>query len=78
MERILGIWPTLSALAADLKLPYPTVAAWRQRGSIPAKHDLDLIEAAKLRGHELSLRDLAQMRRDPSNHVREATLDVKR
>lgn len=63
MEHIERIWPSFAALAADLKLPYPTVAAWRQRGNIPARYDLDLIEAARTRGKVLTLNDLAQMRR---------------
>lgn len=58
------IWPTLAALAQDLGKPYPTVAAWKQRGRIPADYDLDLIEAAKRKGAVLTLDQLAQARRD--------------
>jgi hypothetical protein len=63
MEHILTIWPTLADLAADLQKPYQTVAAWKQRGRIPADHDLDLIEAAKRRGRTLTLEELARARR---------------
>lgn len=63
MEHIKRIWPRMSDLAADLKKPYPTVAAWMQRGRIPADHDLDLIEAAAKRGHTLTLEQLALSRR---------------
>jgi hypothetical protein len=63
MEQIIRIWPSLALLATDLGVPYPTVAAWRQRGSIPARYDLDLVEAARRRGHELALSDLAEARR---------------
>ncbi|MWP39405.1 carph-isopro domain-containing protein [Cereibacter azotoformans] len=62
MENIFRIWPSLADLAADLSKPYPTVAAWKQRGSIPASYDLDLIAAAGRRGAELTLLDLAQAR----------------
>lgn len=62
MENIFSIWPTLSDLAKDLGKPYPTVASWRQRGSIPAKYDLALVRAAKERGHDLSLTEIAEGR----------------
>lgn len=63
MEHIFDIWPTTADLASDLRVPYTTAASWRIRGSIPAKHDLDLIAAAAARGHELRLETLAAMRR---------------
>lgn len=62
MEQINAIWPSLSDLAADLRKPYTTVQSWVQRRSIPARYDLELIEAAKLRGGELTLQQLAEMR----------------
>lgn len=63
MEHITRIWPTISELAADLGVPYTTAAAWHQRGSFPAKRDLDLIEAAKRRGESLTLEQIAEARR---------------
>ncbi len=63
MEHILNIWPSTVDLANDLGVPYTTAASWRARGSIPAKHDLDLVAAAAVRGHELKLETLAEMRR---------------
>lgn len=63
MEHISYIWPKMAALAADLGLPYQTVAAWKWRGRIPADYDLDLIEAARKRGHTLTLDQLAAARR---------------
>ena len=63
MENILNLWPTLTQLSQDIAVPYPTVAAWKRRGSIPAKFDLDLIDAAQRRGHVLTLDDIAQARR---------------
>jgi hypothetical protein len=62
MKHIFDIWPTLSDLAADLGRPYPTVAAWKQRGSIPARYDLKLVQAAEKRGRTLSFEDLALAR----------------
>ncbi len=63
MEHIFAIWPTTAELAADLRVPYTTAASWRQRGSIPAKHDMDLIAAAAARGQILKLETLAELRR---------------
>jgi hypothetical protein len=63
MQTIFDMWPTTAELASDLGIPYTTVASWRARGSIPAKHDLDLIAAAAARGPELKLETLAELRR---------------
>lgn len=63
MEKIISLWPSMSELAADLRKPYSTVNAWKQRGRIPAKFDLDLIEAANKRGAALTLEQLAAARR---------------
>jgi hypothetical protein len=63
MEHILAIWPRMSDLAADLGKKYPTVAAWKNRGFVPAEYDLDLIAAAKKRGAVLTLEQLAATRR---------------
>ncbi|MBN8189518.1 hypothetical protein JF540_22795 [Salipiger thiooxidans] len=75
MEHIAHIWPTMADLAADLGKPYSTVAAWKQRGSIPAKYDLPLIRAARARGKDLTLEVLAEARTDaadaPSHAVHE-------
>lgn len=62
MENVFRIWPTLTEMASDLGAPYPKVQAWKVRGRIPAKYDLALIAAAKARGHELSLEELATLR----------------
>ena len=62
MDHIFRIWPSLGDLAADLGKPYPTVAAWKHRGSIPARYDLALIRAAKARGRGLTLEQLAHAR----------------
>lgn len=64
MEQIFRIWPTITELAADLGVPYTTAAAWHQRGTFPARRDLDLIEAAQKRGSKLTLEEIARARRD--------------
>lgn len=63
MERIFDIWPSLIEMAKDLGKPYPTVAAWKQRGSIPARYDLDLVACAAARGIELTHKEIAEARR---------------
>jgi hypothetical protein len=65
MDHVFAIWPTLAHLAADLRLPYQTVASWRQRGSIPARYDLEIIRLAKARGADLTLERLAELRAAP-------------
>lgn len=69
MKRIFELWPSLMALSGDLGRPYPTVAAWKQRGHIPAKYDLDLVRAARARGKNLSLEIIAEER---AAHVSQA------
>ena len=66
MEHISHIWPRMVDLAHDLGRPYPTVAAWKQRGRIPANYDLDLIAAAHRRGKSLTLEELAHARCIPT------------
>jgi hypothetical protein len=48
---IFALWRSDADLGRDIGLPYPTVAAWKQRGSIPAAYWRDLIRAAQGRGH---------------------------
>lgn len=71
MEHITRIWPTIAELADDLGVPYSTAAAWHQRGSFPAKRDLDLIAAAKKRGAKLTLEQIAQARRQRTHEARQ-------
>lgn len=63
MEAVFSIWDTAADLARDIGADPTTVRHWRRRKSIPARYDLDLIEAARARGKTLTLDDLAQMRR---------------
>ncbi|MEB3419932.1 hypothetical protein ACFSDD_11170 [Salipiger marinus] len=67
MDHITHIWPTMADLASDLGKPYSTVAAWKQRGSIPAKYDMSLIRAAKARGACLTLEHLAEARAETAD-----------
>jgi hypothetical protein len=50
VDDIMGLWPSMADLGRDLGLPYPTVAAWKQRGSIPVAYWRDLVGAAHRRG----------------------------
>lgn len=67
LDHIAHIWPTAAELAADLGKPYPTVAAWKARGRIPADNDSDLIAAAKRRGFTLTYEGLALARNGASS-----------
>ena len=51
VSDIFALWRSDADLGRDIGLPYPTVAAWKQRGSIPAAYWRDLIRAAHRRGH---------------------------
>lgn len=46
---VIALWPSLSALADDLGLPYGVVKQWRMRNSIPAERWQSLIAAAQVR-----------------------------
>jgi hypothetical protein len=63
MESILNIWPTTADLAEDLGVPYTTAASWKARGGFPAWRDIDLVAAARKRGGDLTLEQIAQARR---------------
>jgi hypothetical protein len=51
VAEVIAVWPTAAELARDLGVPYPTVAAWRQRGSIRPEYWHDIVRAAQRRGH---------------------------
>lgn len=46
---VLALWPSLSALAGDIGVPYGVAKQWRMRNSIPPEHWQALIAAAKER-----------------------------
>ena len=62
MEHIFAKWPRLCDLASDLGKPYQTVSSWKQRGSIPARYDMEIIRAARGRGQRVTLEELAEAR----------------
>jgi hypothetical protein len=55
---IFAIWPADAELGRDIGVPYPTVSAWKQRGSIPAAYWRDIVQAALRRGHPEVTADL--------------------
>jgi hypothetical protein len=55
---IFAAWPTDADLGRDIGMPYSTVSAWKQRGSIPAAYWRDIIHAACRRGHPEITADL--------------------
>lgn len=48
--EIFSLWPSDAELARDLGVPYPTISAWKQRGSIPSPYWWHITRAAKARG----------------------------
>lgn len=58
VDDIIGLWPSMADLGRDLGLPYPTVAAWKQRGSIPVTYWRELVRAAQQRGYHEVTADL--------------------
>jgi hypothetical protein len=62
MERIFTIWPTAADLARDIGENPVTVRHWRRRGSIPARFDRSIVDAAAKRGASLSFEDMANAR----------------
>lgn len=70
MEHVLRIFPNLADLARGLGVPYQTVAAWKQRGRLPAVYDLRVIKLAKARGEKLTLSQLAEARAEAPEGAR--------
>jgi hypothetical protein len=55
---IFAAWPSDADLARDIGLSYPTVASWKQRGSIPVAYWRPIIQAAGKRRHPEITADL--------------------
>lgn len=55
---IFSAWPSDADLARDIGLSYPTVASWKQRGSIPVAYWRPIIRAAHKRQHPEITADL--------------------
>jgi hypothetical protein len=71
VAEIFTAWPTDADLARDIGVRYPTISAWKQRGSIPPAYWRDIIRAARQRGHpELTADLLAEL------HARKPALDA--
>jgi hypothetical protein len=58
IAEIYAMWPSDAELARDLGVPYPTISAWKQRGSIPAAYWWHITRAARDRGHPEITTDL--------------------
>lgn len=58
VAAIFAVWPSDADLARDIGLSYPTVASWKQRGSIPVAYWRPIIQAAHKRRHPEITADL--------------------
>src|SRR3954469_23435268 len=58
VAEIFSAWPSDAELGRDIGVPYPTLSAWKQRGSIPPAYWRDIIRAARRRGHPEITADL--------------------
>jgi hypothetical protein len=69
VAEVFDLWPSDAEFGRDIAMPYSTVAAWKQRGSIPVAYWREIIRAARRRGHpELTadaLVDLHARKLDP-------------
>lgn len=59
MKNLSHIWPTAAEMARDLGIPYATVNSWLYRGEIPPRRWAQVVRAAKARGFDLTLDQLA-------------------
>src|SRR4029077_16287016 len=57
-------WPTITALAADMRVEYDTARKWKERDNIPSWMWFDLLRAAKKRKIALDANDLVVMARN--------------
>jgi hypothetical protein len=58
VSELLAVWSSDAELSRDIGVPYPTIAAWKQRGSVPPAYLGDIIQAARRRGHPEITSDL--------------------
>lgn len=59
-DDLLTLW-TVTELAADLSVPYPTAGAMRRRGYVAVVHWPRLVDAAARKGIQLTMGELAEM-----------------
>lgn len=59
---LINEWPSLTAFAEDIGVPYVTAKAMRRRGSIPSGYWMRAVECAKERSIEgVTLERLAEL-----------------
>lgn len=59
---IISQWPSISAFADDIGVPYGTAKAMRRRGAIPDGYWIKVVDCAKARGLEgVTLEKLAEI-----------------
>ena len=58
VAEVFSAWPSDAELGRDIGVPYPTISAWTQRGSIPPVYWREIIRAARKRGHPEVTADL--------------------
>ena len=61
-QQIIKRWPSRQELAGDIGVDLFAVHRWFQRSSIPAKHDIAILDAASRRNIPLNWRELMEAR----------------
>lgn len=61
-QGIISRWPSRREMAHDADVQMVTVHRWFARDSIPGEYDIALLGAARRRGIDLTLEDLARAR----------------
>jgi hypothetical protein len=60
-KEIIANWPQgVEQFAADVGVKYETARKWRVRNAIPPIRWLDVLQAAQLRGVDVTLKDLRE------------------
>lgn len=62
IQKIIERWPNRQSLADDAGVDLFAVHRWYQRKSIPARHDMALLDAASRRNISLNWRELMEAR----------------
>jgi hypothetical protein len=52
VSDLLGLWPTLTEFASDIRVPLKNVSAMKARGSINVDYWPDVVAAAERRGFD--------------------------
>lgn len=73
IRDVIDRWESAEVLAGELGQKGVTVRAWRNRGAIPPRYWLNLVEAARRRGFpDVTLELLAQIHASPAGRLSEA------